>query len=448
MRNIFTVAWFSIKETVRKKSFLVSNILILALILMIFAMINLVFGNYVLSTPTTNEVATNKVNSQFSENVIISSDEIDENTIVADPIEITQYEVAILDQENILDESIVNIENINFKFSYNTFENVDALKDKIINDDLYFGVNIYTENKKIQLDYFIYEDYSSGEEDFEYISSIITDFYINKILKEQNLSQETINKVLDPISTNYVELVPGKEIDIAFVIGILVSFILFMSIYLYGHSISTSISSEKSTRVIETLVTSASPSHIVLGKTLGMAVLGLIQLILIIIFTMICYQTLIPAGIDILNIYLADLQMKPIYILTILVYFILGFTIYSFLNAITGATVSKTEDTQIANLPLSFISMISFFISFFTITSDNKLSTFATLFPLSSPFSMPSRILAGVAGTEEIIGSIAMLILAIILFAFISIRIYSTAILHYGNRLKFKDLFNMFIRIK
>lgn len=445
MRNIFTVAWFSIKETVRKKSFLVSNVLILGFILIIFAMINLVFGRYVLSTPESQEQAIQE------QQTIISQNEIPENSVVAEApetIEQKKYEVAVFDSENILDASITEISTSRFTFSYNAYENIDIIKDQIINDDLCFGINIYKEEEKIKIDYFIYEDYSTGEADCEYIAGIINDFYIEKTLSNQNVPQNIIDNVLEPISTNYIELVPEKEIDIAFVVGIIVSFVLFMSIYLYGHSVSASISSEKSTRVIETLVTSTSPSHIVLGKTLGMGILGLIQLIVILLFALVCYQTLIPDGIDVINIYLSDIKITPIHILIIITYFILGYTLYAFLNAITGATVSKTEDIQIVNLPLSFISLIAFFLSFFTVGSTNKLSAFASMFPLSSPFSMPSRILAGIAETPDIVASLFIILLTTILFAFIAIRIYSTAILHYGNRLKFRDLFNMFLRIK
>ena len=93
--------------------------------------------------------------------------------------------------------------------------------------------------------------------------------------------------------------------------------------------------------------------------------------------------------------------------------------------------------------------MISFYLSIFTIdSSSDKLNNFVQMFPLSSPFSMPAKVVAGFVSTNDIIASILVLVLTTILLAFIAIRIYSVAILHYGNKLKIKDLFNIFLKFK
>ena len=116
----------------------------------------------------------------------------------------------------------------------------------------------------------------------------------------------------------------------------------------------------------------------------------------IILFTVFCYHVYIPAGIDIVNLYLSDINVSFNTIVIICIYFALGYTLYAFLNAIAGATVNKAEEVQTASLPLYFISMISFYLSIFTIdSSSDKLNNFVQMFPLSSPFSMPAKVVAG-----------------------------------------------------
>jgi ABC-2 type transport system permease protein len=95
-------------------------------------------------------------------------------------------------------------------------------------------------------------------------------------------------------------------------------------------------------------------------------------------------------------------------------------------------------------MPVTFISLISFYMGYFSlITPDSAMTTFASIFPFSSAFTMPSRMLLTDVPVTQIILSIILLIGTIILLAYISIRIYSAAILYYGQRLKLKTLFKM-----
>ena len=135
--------------------------------------------------------------------------------------------------------------------------------------------------------------------------------------------------------------------------------------------------------------------------------------------------------------------------LVLFAYFILGYLLYAFSNTVIGATVSKSEDIQIANMPLSILSLVSFYLSFFTMqTPESTLSMFASYFPFSSAFSMPVKYLTNYAGNTEVIVSLLFLLVGVIILAFVAIRIYSATILNYGNRIKLKDLFNVFLRIK
>ena len=128
-----------------------------------------------------------------------------------------------------------------------------------------------------------------------------------------------------------------------------------------------------------------------------------------------------------------------------MIYFILGYALYSLCYALTGSTVSKPEDVQSANGPVAILAVIGFYLAYFTMmnpTSD--LNIFASVFPLSAPFCMPFRIMMGVATPTEIALSIGILLVTILVIAKVSIKIYSQAILNYGSKLSFKDLITMY----
>ena len=128
-----------------------------------------------------------------------------------------------------------------------------------------------------------------------------------------------------------------------------------------------------------------------------------------------------------------------------IVYFILGYAEYSLLYALTGSTVSKPEDIQSANTPVAILAVIGFYLSYFTMMNPtSELNLFAAIFPVSSPFCMPFRIMMGLASGTEVAISIAVLIVTIFIIAKVAIKIYSNAILNYGTKMSLKDILNMY----
>lgn len=113
--------------------------------------------------------------------------------------------------------------------------------------------------------------------------------------------------------------------------------------------------------------------------------------------------------------------------------------------AVVGASISRQEELQSAATPVSLITVIAFYAGYFStiISPGGNLSVICSLVPFSSPFTMFSRMLCENVATSEIILSIGLLILGIVIISAISIKIYSNAVLHYGNKLKFKDFLNM-----
>lgn len=138
-------------------------------------------------------------------------------------------------------------------------------------------------------------------------------------------------------------------------------------------------------------------------------------------------------------------NMTPALLIITLVYFLLGYFTYALLYALTGSTVSKPEDVQSANGPVAILAVIGFYLAYFTMMNPGgDLNAFAAIFPISSPFCMPLRVMVGLAGLWDIVISIAVLLITIFVIAKISIKIYSSAILNYGTKMGLKDIMRIY----
>ena len=194
---------------------------------------------------------------------------------------------------------------------------------------------------------------------------------------------------------------------------------------------------------METLVTSTSPRTIVLGKTIGIGIIGLIQMILVISTAIISAKCFLDP--EIINSLLDVSNITPYLGIITIIYFILGYFAFALLYALTGSMVGKPEDIQSANSPVAILSVIGFYLSYFTMMNPtSELNVFASLCPISSPFCMPFRVMMGLAKTTDVIISILILVITILIIAHIAIKIYSNAILNYGTKMSFKDIFKLY----
>ena len=276
----------------------------------------------------------------------------------------------------------------------------------------------------------------------ETIVNAINNLYTNIQIRKLGLTEEEL-KSITPNFEFSIEQTADKKASGNVLAVMLMSIGLFYAIYFCAYQVSSSITTEKTSKIMETLVTSTSPKTIVIGKTIGIGIVGLVQMILIVGTALISAKAflepeLIESVLDMSNItvYLG--------IITI-IYFILGYFAYALLYALTGSTVSKPEDIQSANTPVALLAVIGFYLSYFTMMNPtSELNTFASLFPISSPFCMPFRIMMGLASGKEVAISIAILIVTIFVIAKVAIKIYSSAILNYGTKMSFKDIVNIY----
>lgn len=406
MRDFLTVAKFTINDVVRRKSFIISNIIMFAIIVILFNVPNI--------------MKAFNVNS-------------DENT-----------KLLIVDNENIFNGNLEAIKQMNIPYDIEiTNDNLgfDNIKEKINNEEIDEAIILSSKENNISMDYIV-DNLMYVENVPEDIVSAISNIYTNMQILKLGLSEEEIKSISPNFEFNMKQTEEQEVQGNNFVMMIL-SLVLFYAIYFYAYQVSTSITTEKTSKIIETLVTSTTPKVIVLGKTIGMCIVGLLQIIAMVVVALISKNLFLEEGIldGIINFE----NLTPYLAIIAIIYFILGYAVYALLYALTGSTVSKPEDVQSANGPVAIVAVLGFYLAYFTMMNPtSELNKIAALLPISSPFCMPFRVMMGIASLQEVIISVAILLVSILVVAKISIKIYSQAILNYGSKISFKDAFKLY----
>lgn len=407
MRDLLTVAKFTMKEMVRRKSFLISNLIILVIIVIGFNVPNIL--NSFESTDSSEQQDT----------VLM----IDETGMFASSVEsLNQMEIG---KKFELSEEQLSKEEISAKIEAEEIDEAIIIKEN---------------ENNIQIEYVVDSLGLSGTTTL--YEEVFTELYKNIKLTQMGISPEQIITINEPIQMEVTETKEGSSGGMLFAMMML-CIVLFYAIYFCAYQVSASITTEKTSKIMETLVTSTTPRTIVLGKTLGIGLVGLGQVLVIAIVAILSYKLFLPEG---MLDGIFDIRMvTPKFAILTVIYFLLGYTLFAFLYALTGSTVSKPEDVQSANGPIAIVAIIGFYLAYFSMMNPtSEINTFASIFPISSPFSMPFRIIGNTASNFEIIISLVLLLLTIAVVANVAIKIYSSAILHYGTKLSIKDLFKIY----
>ncbi len=236
-----------------------------------------------------------------------------------------------------------------------------------------------------------------------------------------------------------------EELDIARAIVYVMIFVLYMAILIYGQMIATDIATEKSSRVMEVLISSASPVTHMFAKIIGIALLGMTQVALIIIAGI---ALIIPRlkGID--SAFLQEIGIggvSPFLFLYGLLFFLLGYLLYATIAAMFGSLVSRVEDLQQLLMPMFILIIIAFFIAMFGLNlPEAKIITISSFIPFFSPMIMFLRIGMLEVPLWEVVISIAILVITIIILGVLGARIYRGGVLMYGPSRSLKDIKNAF----
>lgn len=260
----------------------------------------------------------------------------------------------------------------------------------------------------------------------------------------------------------------ASKVEIFMIIGYIGSFLIYMFIFMFGSMVMRSVIEEKTTRIIEVIVSSVKPFQIMMGKILGVASVALVQFFIWIVFTIIIVtvagsllgldqaaQTMAAASPEVpveqitaavqdegdgFIQALKDVNYAGI-VACFIIYFVLGYLLYSSMFAAVGAAVDNEADTQQLVLPITMPLIIGLFMMLHTFQyPDSALSFWGSVIPFTSPMVMMARIAYGVPAWELAL-SIGVLVLTFVAMAYLSGKIYRVGILMYGKKPGWKEIY-------
>lgn len=242
----------------------------------------------------------------------------------------------------------------------------------------------------------------------------------------------------------------GKDQMKSYFYTFILMFALYMTILVYGQFVAQSVVTEKSSKAMELLITSAKPSSLMFGKVVGAGLAGLVQLILIVGSAFVFFnlnRSYWDSGSVITSLFDMPLGL----VLYTILFFVAGYFLYAFLFGALASLASRMEDTNTLVMPVMLVFIVSFMVTIFSMVGgkiDSVLMKVLSFVPFTSPMAMFARIAMSEVAPIQIILSIVILIVSIIGIGFLAAGIYRVGVLMYGKPPKLKELVRILRGVK
>lgn len=242
--------------------------------------------------------------------------------------------------------------------------------------------------------------------------------------------------------------VTGESGEQAFTLSFAMAIILFIAIVLYGVNVMSSVLEEKTTRMVEVLVSSLRPFQLMLGKVLGAGAVGIVQLTvwLLSVKILASQQDRLAAwvGVDHTGAAAPALVLPQVPAATMavfVVYFLLGYFLYAAIFAAVGAVSGSEQEARQAQTPVTLLLMVPYLSVFGILNDPNSVSArWFTFVPFWSPVAVPVRWSASPISTTELAGSLLVLLISVLLVTWVAARIYRVGILMTGKRPNVREI--------
>ena len=318
-----------------------------------------------------------------------------------------------------------------------TDESNDTIKDKITSGD--------AECSFVMTDATAYTYYvnnlSMYDMNTEIANEVLQQIYQMNAMIGGGMTAEQATDVMNIQITSEVESLGKNQMENFFYTYIMI-FALYMVILLYGQMVATNVATEKSSRAMEVLITSAKPTSMMFGKVLASCFAGFIQLVAVFGSALIFYNLNKSYWGD--NMIIDSIfNIPPELLVYMLVFFILGFLIYAFMFGAVGSTASKLEDINTSVMPITMLFIVAFIVVMTSMSSgnvDNTIMKVCSYIPFTSPMSMFTRIAMSTVPWYEIAISIAILIGSTVGIGVLSAKIYRVGVLMYGTSPKIGNI--------
>lgn len=318
-----------------------------------------------------------------------------------------------------------------------TEEDTEAIKKQVISEKaecafVLDGMTSYT--------YYV-DNLSMYDANTVTADEILRNMYSMNAMVSSGMSEEEAQAVLSAEIEHEIESL-GKDQMQNFFYTYIMIFALYMVILLYGQMVATNVATEKSSRAMELLITSAKPVSMMFGKVVASCLAGFIQ-ILVVFGSSILFYNLNQKHWE-GNIIVASIFDMPLNLLAyMLIFFVLGFFVYAFMFGAIGSTASKVEDINTSVMPVTLLFVVGFVVVMMSMSSgnvDSFLMRICSYVPFTSPMAMFTRIAMSTVPFYEILISIVILIASVTGIGIISAKIYRVGVLLYGTKPKFSSI--------
>ena len=369
----------------------------------------------------------------------------------------SQKNIIVFDESFVFFKTFKNTKNINYQ--YTNQGNIEDIKNQAFQKHIYGVLYIPKNIQEIQF----FSDETPSINFVENLTNQLENAIFYQNLQNQNISLESITSAKEKINIDLQNFSGEKSSKLAnwlkLIFGGASGYLLMMFIVVYGNMIMRSVIEEKTSRIIEIIVSSVKPIQLMLGKIIGTSLVGITQFILWLViggclmvfltnvFGVTPSNTISPAEIQqngqIMQEILLEFFKFPIMKLVgcFFIYFIGGYLLYSSMYATIGSAVDNETDTQQFIFPVLMPLMLAIYVGFFTVIEDphGSISVLFSYIPLTSPVVMLMRIPFGVSWWEILI-SVTLLYLTFFIILWFAAKIYRVGILRYGKKASYKEL--------
>lgn len=335
----------------------------------------------------------------------------------------TEYFSEIEEWNSVLENSKIELSDVAMS--------AEECKEKVLNEEGLAVVHFTKENNgMVKLN--IYDNNILSGIDLQIIernANTVFEYYYGK---EIGIMDTQLEKICRGVACEVTQV--DTSFEEVYLVAYCLLIFLVLAIMMYGSQVAGEITYAKTNRVMELLLTSASPYSIFMGITLSIGLAGLLQMGIILGVGVIAFNIIKPEVLilDGLQIDFSVLSTDKVFVY--LLFFVLSYLLYAVLNAGIGSLISKNEDIMVAILPTTLLSCVQMFTGLFAIASPKAVvAKIFSYIPFTSAGTMVMTYLTGNASVIEVIISLLILLVSLILLTFYSIRLFVNGVIYYGN---------------
>lgn len=411
MRNLIKVIHFELKSILLRKSVVISTLVISLL---------------VFSATFIPRIIT--FFSNDSEQGHVSPPITDDEDTLTNPLYVMDYAVVVFNTQDVSLEHLGQyIETIEVVESY------DDLVKKVREGDYLTG---FVLNSSTSFDFYAYQSRYSW--DYHAFTEVLFQIQVAENMARLGVDQSMIDQVSDVFNINITQNTTILNVSNAsqnsFILTNILLLAVYMMVIMYGTMVATTVAREKDNRTMELLITSTSPTSLIVGKVIGSGAASVIQ-----------FSTVILSGALGILINASSFQEFAFLIeqgltwdtrVVFILFTLSGYILYLFIFASLGSLVSKVEDVNTTVTPVMMLFIVAYLLASLGMQMpDSALLRIASMVPFTAILSMPIRYALSTVSLIEVISAFALMGVVTAFFAFLSIRIYRLGSLNYGKKL-------------